>query len=35
MSGHHTGEYLAQTLEVLLKSFGIEKKVHILFLTFS
>ena len=34
MSGHHTGEHPAQELEVLLKSFGIEKKVSIFVLTF-
>jgi hypothetical protein len=28
MSGRHTGVYLAQELEALLKSFGIEKKVR-------
>ena len=34
MSGCHTGKYLTRTLEELLKSFGIEKKVCLLFLAF-
>ena len=34
MSGRHTGRYLAQELEALLKSFGIEKKVCLLLAAF-
>ncbi len=34
MSGRHTGEHLARELEALLKSFGIEKKVSIVVLSF-
>ena len=29
MSKCHTGEYLAWEVEALVKSFGIEKKVHV------
>jgi hypothetical protein len=34
MTGRHTGKYLARVLEELLKSFGIEKKVRLLFTAF-
>ena len=34
MSGRHTGKYLAHELEALLRSFGIEKKVHLLLAVF-
>jgi hypothetical protein len=34
MSGRHTGKYLAQELEALLRSFGIDKKVRLLLTAF-